>query len=65
MTETKMRPVTWHERSRANRLASIMYPGLADEQAKRDMDYFAKLEGKLSPLQRGSFKSEQPKQRRK
>jgi hypothetical protein len=61
----KMKPVAWHERPRSNRLASIMYPGLADEQAKHDMDYFAKLEGKVSPLQRGSFKSEQPKQRRK
>lgn len=62
---TKIKPVAWHERPRANRLASIMYPGLADEQAKRDMDYFAKLEGKVSPLQRGSFKSERPKQRSK
>jgi hypothetical protein len=53
----KMKPVAWHERPRSNRLASIMYPGLADEQAKRDMDYYAKLEGKVSPLQRGGSKS--------
>jgi hypothetical protein len=61
----KIKDVTWHERSRANRLASIMYPGLADEQAKRDMDYFAGQEAKRSPNQRVGFKSEQPKQRSK
>jgi hypothetical protein len=64
MADTKMRPVTWHERSRANRLASVMYPGLADPEARRDMDYFAKQEGKRSPLSRSGSKSEQPKQRR-
>jgi hypothetical protein len=58
---TKMKTPSWHERSRANRLASIMWPGLADEQAKRDMDYYAKLDGKVSPLQRAGFKSEWPK----
>ena len=48
---TKMKPIAWHERPRMNRLASVMYPGLADEQAKREMDYYAKQEGKRSPTQ--------------
>jgi hypothetical protein len=60
---TKMKTPTWHERPRANRLASIMYPGLADEEAKRQMDYFARQEGKVSPMSRAGFKSEQPKKR--
>ena len=51
MAETKMKPVSWMERPRANRLASIMYPGLADEQARRDMDYLSKQEGKRSPVE--------------
>ena len=50
MTETKMKPVAWHERPRSNRLASIMYPSLADDQAKRDMEYFARQDGKSSPM---------------
>jgi hypothetical protein len=55
---TKMKPVSWHERPRANRLASIMYPGLADEQAQREMEYFAKQEGKRSPVEmRGGAKT--------
>ena len=53
---TKMKPIAWHERPRMNRLASVMYPGLADEQAKREMDYYAKQEGKRSPTQvRGGY----------
>jgi hypothetical protein len=34
-----------------NRIASIMYPGLADEQAQREMEYYARQEGKQSPMQ--------------
>ena len=34
-----------------NRLASILYPGLADADAKREMAYYAKVEGKRSPMQ--------------
>jgi hypothetical protein len=48
---TKMKPVAWHQRPRSNRLASILYPGLADEQAKRDMAYYAAQEGKQSPME--------------
>jgi hypothetical protein len=51
MAETKMKPVAWMERPRANRLASIMWPGLADEQARREMDYLSKQEGKRSPVE--------------
>jgi hypothetical protein len=33
-----------------NRIASIMYPSLADEQAKKEMEYYARQERKRSPL---------------
>jgi hypothetical protein len=61
---TKMKPVEWHERPRMNRLASVMWPSLADEQAKLDMDYLSKQEGKLSPLQRPGVNSENTKGRK-
>jgi hypothetical protein len=48
--ETKMKPVTWHQRPRMNRIAAIMYPSLADEQAQREMEYYARQEGKRSPM---------------
>ena len=51
MTETRMKPVSWHERPRMNRLASILYPELADDQAKREMAFYSKQERKLSPMQ--------------
>jgi len=47
----KTKPVAWHERPRINRLASILYPSLADDQAKRDMEFYAAQEGKRSPTQ--------------
>jgi hypothetical protein len=65
MTETKMKPVTWHQRPRMNRIASIMYPGLADEQAQREMEYYFRQEGKQSPMQvrGGSTKPQQQRRR--
>ena len=62
MTETKMKIPSWMERPRANRLASIIWPGLADEQARRDMDYLSKQEGKRSPteLRGGQSKPTKP-----
>jgi hypothetical protein len=59
---TRMKPVSWHERPRMNRIASIMYPGLADPQAQNEMDYFAKQDGKRSPvdLRGGITKSTEP-----
>jgi hypothetical protein len=48
---TKMKPQAWHQRPRMNRLASVLYPSLADPQAQREMEYYAKSEGKLSPMQ--------------
>jgi hypothetical protein len=59
---TKMKSVEWMDRPRMNRLASVMYPNLADDEAKRDMANLSRQEGKLSPLQRDS---EGTKQRRK
>jgi hypothetical protein len=65
MTETKMKPVTWHQRPRMNRIASIMYPALADEQAQREMEYYARQEGKRSPMtMRGGITRPQQQRRR-
>jgi hypothetical protein len=47
----KMKPVAWHQRPRIERLAAIMYPNLADEQAKREMAYYSAQEGKQNPMQ--------------
>jgi len=63
MTETKMKPVAWHERPRINRLASILYPGLADDQAKRDMERFSRQEGKHSPMDMRGGTIERPSPR--
>jgi hypothetical protein len=64
MAETKMRPVSWHQRPRMNRLASIIYPSLADDQAKRDMAYYSRLEGKRSPMDlRGGIDKVEKKRR--
>ena len=49
---TRMKPERWHDRPRMNRLASVMYPELADDAAKTDMAYYARQEGKRSPLDR-------------
>ena len=66
MTETKMKIPSWQERPRMNRLASIMYPSLADDQARRDMDYLSKQEGKRSPVEmRGGQSKPATNQRRK
>ena len=51
MADTKMKPQQWHDRPRFNRLASIIYPSLADEQARRETDFYASQEGKRSPTQ--------------
>jgi hypothetical protein len=60
---TKMKQPVWHQRPRIERLAAILYPGLADDQARRDMNYFAALEKKQSPVavRGGSY---DPKKRR-
>lgn len=55
---TKIKSVEWMDRPRANRLASVMWPGLADEDAKRDMTNLSRQEGKVSPLERPGGKSE-------
>ena len=48
---TKMKIPTWQERPRTNRLASIIWPNLADEEARRDLDRLSKAEGKRSPVE--------------
>jgi len=47
---SKMRPVRWHDRPRMERLAAVMYPHLADEQAQQEMAYYSRLESKRSPV---------------
>jgi hypothetical protein len=56
---TIMKRVEWMDRPRANRLASVMYPNLADEQAKRDMEILSRQESKLSPTQRAGSHGKQ------
>jgi hypothetical protein len=46
----KLKNVAWHDRPRIERLAAVMYPQLADEQAQREMAYYSRLEGKQSPI---------------
>ena len=48
----RKKPIAWHDRPRMNRLASVMYPELADAEAKRDMAFYARQEGRRSPLER-------------
>jgi hypothetical protein len=47
----RMKPVSWFERPRSNRLASILWPNLADQQAQREMAEITAAEGKKSPMQ--------------
>jgi len=42
-------PKDWWARTRLNRLASILYPGLADEATRREMTQIAAREGKRAP----------------
>ena len=50
---SKMKPpADWHSRPRAERIANLMYPGLADEATKKTMLEIAKSEGKDDQLQR-------------
>jgi len=46
----KLKNVAWHDRPRMERLAAVMYPHLADEQAQREMAYYSRLEKKRSPI---------------
>jgi len=39
----------WWSRTRLNRLASILYPSLADEATRREMREIAAREGKRAP----------------
>jgi hypothetical protein len=48
----KLRNQTWHQLPRSSRLANLMYPGLADEQTKRNMLDVAQQEGKREGLER-------------
>ena len=39
----------WSERTRMSKLASVLYPGLADEDTRRQMTELARGEGKRPP----------------
>jgi hypothetical protein len=45
----KLREQSWHERTRMQRLASVLFPGLADEDTRRQMAELARGEGKRPP----------------
>jgi len=40
---------TWNKRTRMSRLASVLYPHLADEETRREMKALARREGKRAP----------------
>jgi hypothetical protein len=41
----------WSSRTRLSKLASVLYPGLADEDTRRQMTELARGEGKRPPAQ--------------
>ena len=47
-----MRKEDWHSRPRLERLANVMYPGLADDATRKEMLSLAANEGKQSGLER-------------
>jgi len=49
---TKMKHRSWHSRDRQSKLASVLWPSLADRETRAEMDQIAKAEGRRSPTQR-------------
>jgi hypothetical protein len=50
MAELKNMP--WQQRDRNSKLASVLYPDLADEDTRKQMDEISAREGKRSPTKR-------------
>jgi hypothetical protein len=48
----KLKERTWRQLTRDERVASVMYPELAEEARRKEMDQISRGEGKQSPTQR-------------
>jgi hypothetical protein len=48
---SKLKETSWHGRSRAERLASVLYPGQTDEKVQAEMKALAANERKRAPAQ--------------
>jgi hypothetical protein len=49
---TKLRERSWGELSPQEKAANVMYPQLAEETRRKEMDQISRGEGKKSPTQR-------------
>lgn len=49
-----MKKIDWHSRSRAERLASVMFPTLTTEATRQEMQSLSNNERKRSPQQAAS-----------
>jgi len=49
--EGKMKKAGWHDQPRQSRLAAVMYPHLASEETRQQMESFSDREGRKSPQQ--------------
>jgi hypothetical protein len=47
----ELKAQTWKDLPRDTKLASVLYPGLATPEVRKEMDALAKSEGKKSPTQ--------------
>jgi hypothetical protein len=48
----------WAKRDRLSKLASVMYPHLADGETRAEMDRVSKIENKQSPTTRQPYSRE-------
>jgi hypothetical protein len=48
----------WSDLPRFSKLASVMYPNLADPETRSEMDQISKAEGKRSPTQQAPLLSD-------
>jgi hypothetical protein len=55
----KLKERTWRDLSRDEKAASVMYPALAEETRRKEMDQISRGEGKRSPTQRPSLLRDQ------
>jgi hypothetical protein len=54
----KLKERSWRDLSRDDKAANVMYPGLAEEARRKEMDQISRGEGRQSPTQRPSLLSD-------
>jgi hypothetical protein len=47
-----LKGITWAQRDRNSKLASVMWPDLADAETQKEMEAISAREGKVSPTKR-------------